>query len=203
MAGSARVARRAGANPKETVVRAASRSRKCQDAPIHSEIQKNLILLRADESHKHAANRERQKQSADRPGGREQQAFRKQLANHSPTRGSERPADGDLPFASAGACEHQVRQVGASDEQDQAGDSQEQPQGRLGILAQFRKSRARGKRTEFVFEILLRAFGVVNGRNRFLQNGGSDREHLGVGARNGPSGFQAADGGEPPGMTAA
>ncbi len=34
-----------------------------------------------------------------------------------------------------------------------------------------------------------------------MQNGGRDREHLGVGARNGPSGFQAADGGEPPGVT--
>ena len=34
-----------------------------------------------------------------------------------------------------------------------------------------------------------------------MQNGGCDREHLGVGARNGPAGFQAADGGEPPSMT--
>src|SRR5260370_28275325 len=66
---------------------------------------------------------------------------------------------------------------------------------------QFGESRAGGKGAELVFEILLRSFGVINGGNRFLQNGGCDREHLGVGARNGPPGFQAADGGEPPGVT--
>src|SRR6267378_7828022 len=91
---------------------------------------------------------------------------------------------------------------GTSDEQDQSGDSQEQPQGSLGIRAQLRKPGAGGKRAELIFEILLRCFGIVNGRNRFLQNGGRDRKDLGVSARHGPSRFQAADGGEPPGMTA-
>ena len=48
-----------------------------QHAPVHAKVQENLILLRADEGHKHPAYRERQKQSANRACGREQKAFGK------------------------------------------------------------------------------------------------------------------------------
>ncbi len=107
------------------------RSRESQQAPIHPEIQEDLTLRRADERHKQAAYRERQKEPANRASHCEQKAFRKQIANHSPTRGSQRSPDGYLAFASTGACQHQVRQVGAGNEQDESGNAEEQPQGRL------------------------------------------------------------------------
>jgi len=46
------VARKAGANPKETVVRAARAVVKARIRQSIPRIEKNLILLRADESHK-------------------------------------------------------------------------------------------------------------------------------------------------------
>src|SRR5438876_165381 len=176
-------------------------SRESQQAPVHSEIQEDLTLRRADEGDKQPAYRKRQKQPANGASDCEQKAFREQIANHSPTRGSKRSPDGYLAFASTGAGQHQVRQVRARDEQDQSGNSEQQPKRRLRILAQLRKSRAGGEGSELVFEIFFYSGGIVNGRNRLLQNRGRHGVHLRVGAGDSPSGFQATNGGEPPGMT--
>ena len=117
--------------PEEHSCQYRERRRESQHTPIHAEIQEDLILLRADKGHKHPAYRERQEQSTNRASDRKQKAFGEQFANHSPTRRSKGPADGDLPLSCTGAGEHQVRQVGACNEQHQSGDSEQQPKRRL------------------------------------------------------------------------
>ena len=49
----------------------------------------------------------------------------KQLAQHAAARCAQGHANGELTLTRAGAGEHQVGQIGAGDEQHQAGDGQQ------------------------------------------------------------------------------
>ena len=76
----------------------------------------------------------------------DQQALRQQLTDDAPARRADREANGDLALARGGARQHQVREVGARDQQHQAGRRQQQPERRLVVAAQRRDAGARRER---------------------------------------------------------
>ena len=57
-------------------------------------------------------------------------ALRQQLLNEPAARSAQRAANGDFAFARGGAGEHEVGNVGAGDEQDEADRAEEQQQAR-------------------------------------------------------------------------
>ena len=87
-----------------------------------------------------------------------------------------REAHRDLAFARGRAREHQVREVGAGDEQHQAGGRQQQPQRRLVVAAQRARRRcAAANAPSLNVEVVLRVLGAVARRQRLLEDRRRDR----------------------------
>ena len=111
--------------------------------------------------------------------GGEQQALGQHLTDDAAARRADGQAHRDLALARGRAREHQVGEVGAGDEQHQAGGREQQPQRRLVVAAQ-RGDAGRRRRTapSLKVEVVLRVLGAVARRQRLLEDRTGDRRKL-------------------------
>src|SRR5207248_1951330 len=91
----------------------------------------------------------------------EQQTFGEQLADKARPRRSDRLADGKLALAHAGAGEQQVSDIGAGDEEHQAGGGEKDPEGPLIFAAQPGNAGRTRRDGELVLDELLQELGAI------------------------------------------
>ena len=101
---------------------------------------------------------------------REEQAFRKQLADEPAASGAERGADEDLATACCSAGEQQVGNIGAGDKQHHGCNRQEHHEGLAIPATDIRNAVAGGFGIESITEILRLLFGVSVAGNRGLKD---------------------------------
>ena len=106
-------------------------------------------------------------------------------------------SNGDFPFTRTGARKHQVREIGARDQQNQRGDREQDPQRIFVFLPKLREAVARGNRVKSVRHVLLNVLGFVGLGNGRFQNRRRHGVELGGRAFDGPSRLEAAHRGKP------
>jgi len=85
--------------------------------PIGREIDENAVLLRAKKCHQHSTQNLCQRSAGNRSERGEQQALGEKLANQSCARGAQGQPQCHFPLPRCCTCQHQVREVCASDQQ--------------------------------------------------------------------------------------
>ena len=113
------------------------RRREREDPPVERQRNEHPVGLGGKKINERLTEPLRQHRAADGPAGSNQQALGEHLTHDA----CSRRADGETnrDFALAGGCpgEHQVRQVGAGNQQDERARRQQQPQRRLVAAAQL------------------------------------------------------------------
>ena len=128
----------------------------------------------------------------------QQQALGQQLADDAPARGPGRQAHADLQLARAGPGEHEVRQVDARRQQDEARQAEQEPQRGRVLGAQRGGAAGARHRFELEGEVLGDRLGIEPVAQRLLEEARRDGAQLRGGALGRPPGTQPSHDGEPP-----
>ena len=150
-----------GGEAEEQTRRACDEGREREDAPVEGEVEEQAILIGREKQDEKAAQPPGHEQANGRADDREEQAFGEHLTDDPPPRGSDCQADADLALARRRPREHEVRQVGARDEQDEPRDAEQDPQRSRIRLAQVGHAGAGGIDLEEKCEIRTRILGDV------------------------------------------
>ena len=92
---------------------------------------------------------------------RQQHALGEQLRDEPPARCAHRLPHRDLALAHAGARQQQIREIGAGDQQHEAGGGKQNPERILIIVAQLRNARRARSDGQLVGKIFLGAVGAI------------------------------------------
>lgn len=116
------MARKAGQNSKEQTTEHGDGDGECENAAVHFEIEKNLVLLRGNEPNEQSAAPSREKDSENRADTREHDAFRKNLPNQTGSRGSQGQAHCNFFLPRRGTREQQAGYIRAGNQQNKTDD---------------------------------------------------------------------------------
>ena len=153
--GGVRVARIAGRSPNSRHVARASAAANPKIRQSSESATKTRFDVGRQEADQELAEPHGDGGAARRADGRKQQAFGQHLPDDASSRCANRQPDGDLALADGCPREHQVREIGAGDEQHDAGGREQQPQRRLVVAAERRHAIAGSERAQLEVEIAL------------------------------------------------
>ncbi len=109
---------------------------KREHAPVDAEIKLRGVVVNGQEPKNGFAQCPCQCETGRRASERQHQAVTQRLADEPQTGGAECKADGELALARTGAGQHEIAQIGAGDQQDESGNSQQQPERGVVLVAQ-------------------------------------------------------------------